>query len=100
LRQLGVRDKEKWNAKKNNIFLKKLYYLYRRSKTLSKKLSKSCQKLPKNCQKIAKKCQKSCQKVVKKVVKKMTKLKKYKKTNILKRVGGEGGGGGEGVCSS
>jgi hypothetical protein len=57
-------------------------------KKVVKKLSKVAKKLPK----VAKK---SCQKVVKKVVKKMAKLKKCKKTKILKRVGGgEGGGGG------
>jgi hypothetical protein len=54
-------------------------------------------KLPKSCQKVVKKLSKSCQKVVEKVVKKMTKLKIWcKKTKILKRVGEEGGGGGEG----
>jgi hypothetical protein len=39
---------------------------------------------------------KNCQKLPKKVVKKMAKLIKCKKTKILKRIGGEGEGGGEG----
>jgi predicted ATP-grasp superfamily ATP-dependent carboligase len=45
--------------------------------------------------KVAKKLPKNCQKLPKKVVEKMAKLKKCKKTKILKRVGG-GGGEGEG----
>jgi hypothetical protein len=85
-------------------------YLYRISKTdffikscqkVVKRLSKSCQKVFKKVfkklSKVAKKLPKNCQKLPKKVVKKvktMAKLKKCKKTEILKRVGGEGGGGG------
>jgi MinD-like ATPase involved in chromosome partitioning or flagellar assembly len=50
---------------------KKLFYLYRRSKTDF--FFKSCQKIAESCQKVGLKVAKSCQKVSKKVVEKLSK---------------------------
>jgi hypothetical protein len=71
---------------------------------LSKSCQKSYQKIVKKLsnigQKVAKKLPKSCHKIVKKLSKSYQKMKKLKigskKTKILKRVGEEEGGGGEG----